>query len=75
MPQGNKRNKWSTIHWSAHVKGEQYEEEKCSYGMDWLKILDSRMSKNGQDISQSHKSQYGNHEKLGSGNWLQEEKL
>ena len=34
MPQGNKRNRWLTIHWSAHPQREQNETETCSYG--WL---------------------------------------
>ena len=56
MPQGNKRNIWFTVHCIDWL-------HKGLYGSS---ILDNRFSENVQDIRQSHKIHYRNHEKLES---------
>ena len=58
MPKGNKRDRWLTVHWSAHPQKEQSGSEKCQLQEElWyvLAILNSRLFENVLDIQQSHK--------------------
>ena len=63
MLQGNKRNRWATIHWSTHPQGEVNEAKNPGYVIDWLQKvkwfnpakLDSIFSQIVQGNWRSHK--------------------
>ena len=60
------------IHRSAHLQGDQNEEEKCIHGMDWQQNhllyctvnLDNRTLKNVQDMRLNYKIHHGSDEKV-----------
>ena len=64
-----------TLHKSANPKREQDQEEKSSYGLDWLPKdiwygsakLDNKLLQNEQNIRWSHKLYRENQENLESG--------
>ena len=75
MPQVDKMKKWPTVHRSAHPQGEQSKVKKCGLGIDWIQKaqwyglvkLDDWMSKNVQNIRQSHKFDHKSYEKMENG--------
>ena len=83
MPNGNKKNSKSTLHWSTYLQGVQNKMKKSSYGVDWLQKdlwygpvkQDNRMFQNVQNIRQCQKVYRGNHKKLESRNDNRKKKL
>ena len=76
MPARNRRNGELTVDWSTRPQGKQSEAKKCCHGVDRLQndlwygptILESKSSKNVQNIQQNRKIHFGSHEKLES--WM-----